>query len=257
MKLEVNDLSWTVDGHPILRGVSLRVEPGTFVGVIGPNGSGKSTLLRCVYRVLRPDAGLVTLDGRSVWELTARQTAQSVAVVLQERSSQFDFTVREVVLMGRSPHKRLLDGETVEDDRLAAEALAQVGLSSFEERSFPTLSGGEQQRALVARALVQQPRLLVLDEPTSHLDIHHQIQMLDLVRSLKLTSLAALHDLNLAAEYCDWIYVLDAGVVVASGTGDEVLTADMIRDVYHVRANVTRHPVTGRPHVMFMTGGVC
>jgi iron complex transport system ATP-binding protein len=252
MKLDVEAVSWAVDGAQILHEVSLRCAPGRFVGVIGPNGSGKSSLLRCIYRVIHPDAGTITLDGQAVWRLGARETARRVAVVLQERLGDFDFTVREVVRMGRSPHQRLLDRETDEDVRVVAEALGRVGLTLLAERRFPTLSGGEQQRALVARALVQQPRLLVLDEPTSHLDIYHQLQLLDLVRALGVTTIAALHDLNLAALYCDYLYVLKGGAVVASGPPDAVLTADLIRDVYDVRAEVGVHPVSGRPHVVFL-----
>jgi iron complex transport system ATP-binding protein len=252
MKLEANAISWSVAGVQIVREVSLAGTPGSITGVIGPNGSGKSSLLRCIYRVLRPDAGTVTLDGQDVWRLSPRDTARRVGVVLQERVGTFEFSVREVVLMGRSPHQRPFDRETPDDRRIADAALAQVGLTGFAERSFPTLSGGEQQRALVARALVQQPQVLVLDEPTSHLDVYHQFQVLDLVRALQVTTIAALHDLNLAALYCDDLYVLKAGALVASGRPEIVLTADLIRDVYGVRADVTIHPFTRRPHVVFL-----
>lgn len=252
MKLEANAISWAVAGVQIVREVSLMCTPGSIAGVIGPNGSGKSSLLRCIYRVLRPDAGTITLDDQDVWRLSARDTARRVGVVLQERVGTFDFSVREIVLMGRSPHKRPFDRETADDLRIVDGALAQVGLSGLAGRSFPTLSGGEQQRALVARALVQQAQVLVLDEPTSHLDVYHQFQVLDLVRALQVTTIAALHDLNLAALYCDYLYVLKAGALVASGRPETVLTSGLIRDVYGVRADVTVHPVTGRPHVVFL-----
>lgn len=255
MRLETSAISWSVAGRQIVREVSVGCAAGRIAGVIGPNGSGKSSLLRCIYRVLRPDAGTITVDGRDVWRLSARDTARRVGVVLQERAGTFDFTVREIVLMGRSPHKRPFDRETADDLRRVDEALAQVGLTGFADRSFPTLSGGEQQRALVARAFVQQPKVLVLDEPTSHLDVYHQFQVLDLVRALKVTTIAALHDLNLAAFYSDDLYVLKAGALVASGRPETVLTADMIRDVYGVRADVTIHPLTKRPHVVFLPQG--
>jgi iron complex transport system ATP-binding protein len=257
MRLETRAISWAVAGVPIVREISLDCPPGTIAGVIGPNGSGKSSLLRCIYRVLRPDAGTITLDGRDVWRLGARETARRVGVVLQERLGTFEFSVREIVLMGRSPHQRPFDRETAEDRRIVDRALAQVGLTGFADRSFPTLSGGEQQRALIARALAQQPRLLVLDEPTSHLDVFHQFQALDLVRSLHLTTIVALHDLNLAAMYCDRLYVLKDGAVVASGRPEIVLTSSLIHDVYGVRAEVTGHPSTGRPHVVFLPPAMC
>jgi iron complex transport system ATP-binding protein len=252
MRLAVDAVSWSAAGSRIVREVSLTCEPGCFAGVIGPNGSGKSSLLRCIYRVIHPDAGVITVDGRNVWRLSARDAAREVAVVLQERAGTFEFSVREIVLMGRTPHKRALDGETAADRRIADEALACVGLTALADRRFPTLSGGEQQRALVARALVQQPRLLVLDEPTSHLDIYHQLQVLDIVRELRVTTIAALHDLNVASMYCDVLYVLNAGQIVASGPPAAVLTASLIRDIYGVRADVTTHPSTGRPHVVFL-----
>lgn len=252
MRLEADAISWGVAGVQIVREVSLAGTPGRITGVIGPNGSGKSSLLRCIYRVLRPDAGTVSLDGQDIWRLSARDTARRVGVVLQERIGTFDFSVRDIVLMGRSPHQRSFDRETAEDWRIVDGALARVGLTGLADRSFPTLSGGEQQRALVARALVQQPQLLVLDEPTSHLDVYHQFQVLDLVRALQVTTIAALHDLNLAALYCDCVYVLKAGALVAGGRPETVLTADLIRDVYGVRADVTIHPLTHRPHVVFL-----
>jgi iron complex transport system ATP-binding protein len=252
MKLQVDSVSWGVTGTPIVDDVSLRCAPGDLVGVIGPNGSGKSSLLRCIYRVLRPDAGTITLDGESVWRLSVRETARRVAVVLQERVGDLDFSVREVVHMGRTPHKTLFDGEAAEDRRSVERALAQVGLGTFGERRFQTLSGGEQQRALMARALVQTPRVLVLDEPTSHLDVQHQFQVLDLVRALRVTTIVALHDLNLAALYCDRLYVLKAGSVVASGSPEAVLSEKLIHDVYGVRSQVSVHPLSGRPHVVFL-----
>jgi iron complex transport system ATP-binding protein len=252
MKLNVDHVSWGVAGAQIVRAISLTCPPGAFVGLIGPNGSGKSSLLRCIYRVLTPDAGQITLDSENVWKLTARQTAQRMAVVLQESSGEFDFSVREIVLMGRSPYKGPLDRDTNHDLAVVDAALAQVGMHDFAQRSFLTLSGGEKQRVLVARALAQQTRFLVLDEPTNHLDIHYQLEVLDLVRGLGVTTIAALHDLNLAALYCDQLYVLKHGQVVAQGTPEAVLTPALIWEVYHVRAEVETHPTTGRLHVVFL-----
>jgi iron complex transport system ATP-binding protein len=252
MNLGVHDVSWSVDGAQIVRDVRLACQSGSFVGLIGPNGSGKSSLLRCIYRVLQPDAGVIALDDVNVWRLSARQASQRIAVVLQETTGEFDFSVREIVLMGRSPYKGLLDRDTPDDLETVDAALDQVGMRRFADRSFLTLSGGEKQRVLVARALAQQTRFLALDEPTNHLDIHYQLEILDLVRGLNVTTLAALHDLNLAALYCDQIYVLQAGRVVASGAPEAVLTPELIWEVYRVRADISLHPMTGRLHVVFL-----
>jgi len=252
MQLAVEQVSWSVSSAQIVRAVSLQCAPGSFVGLIGPNGSGKSSLLRCIYRVLQPDAGQIALDGAEVWGLSARQAAQRIGVVLQEHSGEFEFSVREMVLMGRSPHKALFDRDSAADLQIVDAALAHVGMSDFAARSFLTLSGGEKQRVLVARALAQQTRFLVLDEPTNHLDIHYQLEVLDLVRGLGVTAIAALHDLNLAALYCDQLYVLKGGAVVASGPPEQVLTPALIQSVYGVRAEVATHPATGRLHVVFL-----
>jgi len=252
MKLAVDAVTWGVAGAMIVRDVSLSCAPGSLVGLIGPNGSGKSSLLRCVYRVLQPDAGSIQLDTEDVWRLSARQAARHIGVVLQEHGGEFEFSVREMVLMGRAPHKALFERDSAEDLRIVEEALRKVDMLEFAERSFLTLSGGEKQRVLVARALAQQTRFLALDEPTNHLDIRYQLEVLDLVRGLGVTTIAALHDLNLAALYCDQLYVLKAGALVASGPPAEVLTPALIQSVYGVRAEVAPHPATGRLHVVFL-----
>jgi iron complex transport system ATP-binding protein len=251
MKLAINDVSWSVDQRKIVDRVLLNVQPGEFVGLLGPNGSGKSTLLRTIYRLLKPDAGLITLDGDNLWQMDARQAAQRTAVVTQERGSEFEFTVHEIVMMGRNPHKGLFDRDTRGDFALVETALRQVNLLDFAGRSFHTLSGGEKQRVLVARALAQQAKLLVLDEPTNHLDIRYQLEILALVKGLGVTSLAALHDLNLAAHYCDRIFLLHEGKICAAGSPVAVLQPALIRQVYGVDAHVERHSVTGQLQVCF------
>lgn len=256
MTLQVERVTWHADGRAIVDGVSLMVAPGEMVGLIGPNGSGKSTLLRTVYRVLRPDSGRITLDGDDVWLLDARQAARRSAAVMQDRAAEFDFSVYEIVLMGRNPHKELFDRDTSTDFAIVDDALRQVGMLGLSKRSFYTLSGGEKQRVLIARALAQQAQFLILDEPTNHLDIRYQIEILELVRELGVTTLTALHDLNLAALYCDRLYVLQAGRIVAAGAPCDVLTSTLIRAVYGVEAEVADHPATGRPHITFFPGSV-
>jgi iron complex transport system ATP-binding protein len=251
MNLEVQNICWSVDDRKIIDRVLLDVRPGEFVGLLGPNGSGKSTLLRTIYRVLKPDAGLVALDGDNVWKLSPREAAQRTAVVAQERSSDFDFTVFEMVMLGRNPHKKLFDQDSREDFQLVESALRQVNMLHFAKRDFRTLSGGEKQRVLVARALAQQASFLVLDEPTNHLDIRYQLEILALVKGLKTTTLAALHDLNLAAQYCDRIFMLQDGRVIASGVPEVVLQPEIIRTVYQVDAYVERHVRTNQLQVTF------
>lgn len=239
MRVEVQGV--TVRG--IISDISLQAS-AEVVGIVGPNGSGKSTTLRCVYRALKPDGGAVLIDGQSVHKRP--HVARELAALTQESQVEFDFTVAEVVEMGRLPHER-----SVRDRQVVDEALATVDASHLSGRSFLSLSGGERQRVLIARAIAQEPQVLVLDEPTNHLDIRHQLDVLALARGLGVTVLTVLHDLNLAASYCDRLYVLDEGRVVASGTPDEVLVPELIAKVFHVSAHVVRHPTTGVPQLLF------
>jgi iron complex transport system ATP-binding protein len=250
--VEVSGLAVDRGAARIVADLDLVVRPGEVVGVLGPNGSGKSTLLKAVYRVLRPSAGAVRLGDDDVAALKPRAVARRMAVVAQEGGVDFDFTVTEVVAMGRTPHHGSLDRDTPEDAAVVAAALARVGMSALAGRAFPTLSGGEKQRVLVARALAQQAGVLVLDEPTNHLDIRFQLELLDLVAGLGVTTLAALHDLNLAARSCHRLYVLASGRVVAAGTPAEVLTPEVVRDVFGVDAVTVPHPVTGAPQLVFL-----
>lgn len=252
MKLDVNQVAVAIESRRIVDEVSLQVAPGEIVGLIGPNGSGKSTLLRSVYRLLKPAAGFVRLGEDDVWKLTARESARRTGVVVQETPSDFDFTVREVVEMGRTPHKGMLEGDNVHDAQIVDDALSRVNMTAFLARSFNTLSGGEKQRVLVARALAQQPKLLVLDEPTNHLDIRYQLEILNLVRGLGITTLVTLHDLNLAAAYCHRLYLLSNGRIATAGAPAAVLTPHWVRSVYGVDAHCGVHPVTGQLHLVFM-----
>ncbi|KJK51331.1 ABC transporter ATP-binding protein [Lentzea aerocolonigenes] len=239
MRLEV--LGVTVQG--IISDISLAAE-NEVVGIVGPNGSGKSTTLRCVYRALKPDSGAVLIDGTNVHK--RHDLARELAALTQESQVEFDFTVAEIVEMGRLPHER-----SVRDAQAVRDALATVDITHLASRSFLSLSGGERQRVLIARAIAQEPRVLVLDEPTNHLDIRHQLEVLALARGLGITVLTVLHDLNLAASYCDRLCVLDEGRLVASGTPAEVLVPELIAKVFHVTAHVVRHPTTGVPQLLF------
>ncbi|MEV1077543.1 heme ABC transporter ATP-binding protein [Streptomyces sp. NPDC050211] len=248
MRLDVEGVTVEAAGKRLVDEIKLTVDSGAFVGLVGPNGSGKSTLLRCVYRALRPTAGVVRLDGDDVHTLDPRAAARRLAALPQESSSEFDFTVAEVVGMGRLPHR---DRTAADDRAICAEAMRATGVEQLADRGFLALSGGERQRVLIARALAQRPQVLVLDEPTNHLDIAHQLDVLSLVRASGLTVLAALHDLNLAAAYCDLLYVLSAGRVVASGPPHDVLRPDLLAEVFGVRAHPVRHPETGAVQLLF------
>ncbi|WP_186780256.1 ABC transporter ATP-binding protein [Streptomyces salinarius] len=253
-ELVIAGVTLTAGAHRLVEDVSLTARPGEVIGLVGPNGSGKSSLLRAVYRVLRPSTGQVSVDGTDAWTLPVRQLARTVAAVVQESGADFDLSVREVVAMGRTPHKRLLDGDTAEDGALIETALASVDATALADRPFDRLSGGERQRVLIARALTQQPSLLVLDEPTNHLDVRHQLDVLGALRRLSATVLVSLHDLNLAAYYCDRLYVLRDGKVAASGPPSEVLTPQLLSEVYGVTSEVAIHPRTGAPQVTFLPG---
>ncbi|QXI29129.1 ABC transporter ATP-binding protein [Pseudomonas vanderleydeniana] len=257
--LTLANLAWTPLGqghchHQFqLRDATLQVAAGEFVGLIGPNGSGKTSLLKCAYRFSQPESGEVLLEHQNVWKQSPRWCAQRIAVVLQEFPDAFGLTVDEVVAMGRTPHKRLFDGETGHDRQLIHQALASVGMLGFEEHAFATLSGGEKQRVILARALAQQPQLLILDEPTNHLDPRYQLELLTRVKRLNIGTLASIHDLNLAAAFCDRLYVLDHGRIVASGTPQAVLTGELLREVFGVEALVDAHPLGGYPRITWIT----
>ncbi|GAA1456725.1 ABC transporter ATP-binding protein [Nocardiopsis exhalans] len=251
MRLTLHGIGVRLGSSDLLHEAHLDVAPGTVTGLLGPNGSGKSTLLRTVYRAVRPRTGAALLDGEDLWSLPSRQVARSVAVVAQESPAEFDLQVLDVVLMGRTPHKGPFSSDDEHDLTLALDALDRVGADHLAERMVATLSGGERQRVMLARALVQQTPLLVLDEPTNHLDISFQLELLSIVRGLGVTVVVALHDMNLAAAYCDTVSVLAAGRVVAAGEPERVLTPELMLDVFGVRCHRLTHPESGRMVLAF------
>jgi iron complex transport system ATP-binding protein len=256
VKLSLSGVSVTIDSVPIVAGADLEIRTGEKVALVGPNGSGKTTLLRTIYRSVRPTTGTIILDGRELATLRQREIARRAALVAQESGSDFDFCVEDIVALGRAPHQRTLDKESDADRSAIAEALERTGMTSYRNREFATLSGGEKQRVLLARALAQQTDLLLLDEPTNYLDVSAALDLLELVRTLELSALCVLHDLNLAAAYFDRICVLSAGRVVAVGPPDEVLPQSLVRDVFGVRAHRLIHPSTGGLHLAFSPIGV-
>ena len=234
MEVRFNSVFVDIGTAKIVKGVSFDVRPGEVAGLVGPNGSGKSTLLRTLYRHLRPTDGVVVVGEDDLWQLSARASSRRVAAVPQERPTEFDFTALEMVAMGCIPHFGLFSSFSSDSDRAVRDAMAEVGIEDLAARTFATLSGGERQRVLVARALVQATPVLVLDEPTNHLDIRHQLELLELLRRLDLTTVIAIHDLNLAAAYCDSLHVLDRGELVASGRTHDVMTPELVSSVFGV-----------------------
>ncbi len=242
-------------GHGmVLRGVDLTIEAGERVALLGPNGSGKTTLLKLAAGVLRPTAGQVLLDGQSLSGMARRAVARQVAVAPQHFEMPFAFTVGEVVSLGRTPYAGFLTSERAADAAAVAQAMAQAGVTALAQRPFSELSGGERQKVVLALALAQKPELLLLDEPTQHLDLHHQMEMLTLVRQLNqsqgVTVLSALHDLNVAALYFDRLVLLHNGEVVADGPPAAVLTEAVVRRVYGAMVRVMVHPDLARPQIV-------
>lgn len=249
--LQVSDLGWRVGGKSILEQVTFSVKKGQFVGIIGPNGAGKSSVLRCLYGINTPSSGHIELHGQNIKNYSRREIAQQIAVVLQEQTSQFELQVIDVIRMGLTPHKSLLSFDTSQDESLLLEAASQVDLDQQLSQQFKSLSGGEKQRAMIARAIVQQPQILVMDEPTNHLDIRHQLEVLELAKSMGITVIVSIHDLNLAASFCDSLILLNKGKIVAQGEPEQVLTEKILERVFGVKSMVDLHPFTHKLRISF------
>lgn len=257
-KLEIQDFSFAYGkGKPNAAShVNLHVDEGEFVGILGPNGSGKSTILKNVYRALKPKDGQIFLDGKNLNKMSFKESARKMAVVSQENEVPFDFKVEEIVAMGRSCHHTLFELDNEHDRYMIHHALEHLGMENMAQNDYASLSGGEKQRVLFARALAQESDFLILDEPTNHLDISYQIQMFDLVKRLHVTVLSAIHDLNMAALYCDRIYVMKNGKVVLEGKPEDVLTPSNIRDIYGVESIVQKNPETGKLAISYIPEGI-
>ena len=246
--IRADELGFRVEAKALLERVRLHADQGQLVGLIGPNGAGKSTLLRAIAGVLQPQEGAVWLEGEELESIPAREVAARMALVPQIAPDTHGFTARELVLMGRYPHLGRFEIEGAADEAIAREAMELTETEEFAERTLDTLSGGERQRVFVSRALAQQPRVLLLDEPTANLDVLHKLRVLDLVRRLVdegLTAVAAIHDLGMAARYCDRLVLLSGGRVLAEGAPEDVLVPDIIESAFGVRSAVYRDPATG------------
>ncbi|MDT9594950.1 ABC transporter ATP-binding protein [Nocardioides zeae] len=255
MSLNAHGVSWHAGAGPVVDGVTLDVEPGQTLGLLGPNGSGKSSLLRLLAGVRRTSSGVVRLDERPLSAWPSRTLARRLATMGQHAQTDVDVTVADVVALGRVPHQGAWRPTSAADRAAVDAACAAAGIGHLRGRTWRTLSGGEQQRTQLARALAQEPTELLLDEPTNHLDISHQLELLALVRALPVTTVVALHDLNLAAQFCDSVAVLVEGRLRAHGPTTSVLTEALIAEVYDVRSVVGHDPATGRPWVRFLPPG--
>jgi iron complex transport system ATP-binding protein len=250
-RVEAKAIEFSAAGRPILNGVDLVIAPGERLGIIGPNGSGKSTLLRCLYAWYRPSRGAVLLDGRDVQAMEPMARAREIAVLVQQSETAPGLSVRDVVALGRLPHRNAWAGESEADRSAIDVALASVGMTTWHDRPFAPLSGGEKQRILFARALAQAPSLLLLDEPTNHLDIKHQFEILESAHLHGISVALTLHDLNLAARWCDRVCLIDGGRICAVGHPSDVMTPEVIGKVYGVSVARDRDPRTGDPRLTF------
>lgn len=258
--MEAEGIVKTYHGTPVLRGVDVKVRPGEMVGLIGPNGSGKTTLVRMLSGEEKPDAGTIRLEGRSLSDWSLRERARKIAVLPQEGLPPVPFTVEEVVGMGRHPHQSLWPWADRNDRSVVESVLRRIRLIGDRNRPVHQLSGGERQRVAIAKAMAQDPRVLLLDEPTTYLDISHQLSILDAIRHWQseqgLAVLAVFHDLNLAAQYCSRLLMIKAGRVVVQGRPKEVIRSAAIREVYGVDPVIIRHPSSRIPQVLLQPGWV-
>jgi iron complex transport system ATP-binding protein len=251
VRIEIDKVAAGYSRTPAIVDVDLTIDPGEFVAVVGPNGSGKSSLLKTLYRALRPLSGRVVLDGDDAWsELRHRHIARTVGVLGQDQHGGYDFTVRETVSLGRSPHLGPFGRLNSSDREIVENSLRRCDCHELADRPVSTLSGGERQRVLFARALAQQPRFLVLDEPTNHLDPQHQIDLLELSASLNIGVIAALHSLDLAAQYATKVIVLCAGTVYIVGTPEQAFSPGVLRDVFCVDGSLIYDEITRKPRLL-------
>lgn len=252
MKLQVEQLCYQYNEHSKISNISLYADRGEFVGVVGPNGSGKSTLLKNLYRALEADKGKIFLDGEDYLKFSTKKASQKVGVVGQEQQVPFDFRVHEIVAMGRSPYKKWFELDSKEDQRVIQQALDYVNIGHLSMHDYSELSGGEKQRVMIARVIAQQTDFLILDEPTNHLDIQHQLQLFDLFKQLNVTVISSIHDLNLAALYCDRIYVMLNGEIYCAGHPEEVLTQEVLRQVFGIEAHIDVNTLTGKLNITYL-----
>ena len=249
VELDIDGVCFSYPSRDILKGIGFKAEQGEILGIIGQNGCGKTTLLKCINSTLSPKKGIVTVDGKAVESMSKKEIARSMGFVMQTTSTTFPFTVYETVMMGRYSRKDALDSEKEEDTRIVYQALQDTGTLKFADRDIDELSGGERRRVMIARALVQEPDILLLDEPTLHLDINHQFDLMDLITKLSrdksMLVVIVTHDLILAARYCDRVIAIEHGEIAAMGPTRDVLTTENMRRIFDIEAEVSEDPRVG------------
>lgn len=256
--LEIHNLTCGYDSKFFLKNIDLNIGKKEFVGIIGPNGSGKTTLLRAITKIIKPREGEIILEGKNIGKLSLKELAQKIAVVSGGFDLDLKMNVEEFVLLGRIPHRKKLQFlETTRDEEAVNQALTLTEIYKFKDRFMESLSGGERQLVLIARALAQEPKVLLLDEPTNHLDIAHQVKILDLIKRLNrkndLTVIMVLHELNLASEYCHKLVLFDNGLIYKTGSPEEVLTYQIIEQVYKTAVLVEKNPISLKPYILLVS----
>lgn len=245
----LKNLSFNVHDTLILDTINLSVDKNDMIGIIGPNGSGKTTMVKHFYRAINPKASTVFIYGEDINNLNYRQSAQKVSVMRQENTSDFKFTVMDMVMLGRSPYLEFFESFKENDRKIAYDALKKVGMTAYVDKDYAVLSGGEKQRVLIARALVQQADILILDEPTNHLDVYYQWSLMDSITKLNKTVISVFHDLNLAATFCQKLFVIKAGKIILEGTPKEVLTEKLLGEIFNVKVSIIEDE--GHPYVIY------
>jgi iron complex transport system ATP-binding protein len=252
--LEVKNLNFSINSRVILNNICLNIKSGKFCSIIGPNGSGKTTLLKNISTTYKPEVKKIYINGKDVAILKVKELGKHISYVKQGVDIEFDFIVRDIVLMGRIPHMKRLESERQSDIDIAEEAMKLTNILHLKDRNIRQLSGGEKQRVMIARAIAQEGNVLLLDEPTSHLYIYHQFEILDTVKKinkeLNTTIVAVLHDLNLAAQYSDYIFIVNDGKLAAQGTPLEVLTEETLRNIYNVEIKILKNSDRGIPYII-------
>ncbi|WFD10256.1 ABC transporter ATP-binding protein [Tepidibacter hydrothermalis] len=252
MKLKIEGLKYDIGKKKLLKGINLEVKNKSFVGLIGPNGCGKTTLLKNIYRYVSPKEGAVYIDNKNIYGLKNKELSKILAVVMQENNMEFDFTVKEIVTMGRFSSVGRFSSIDNNDEYLIENALDNVGMKEYGNRNFLSLSGGEKQRVMIAMALCQNTDIIVLDEPTNHLDIKYQVEIMHMLKQLGKTVFTTIHDMNIASSYCDYIYVMKQGEIVRHGTISEVFTEDMFREIFNVNAYIYTNPYNKKLNISYL-----
>ena len=257
-QLEISDLAFRYGSKEVLKNINMNIKPGTFITIIGPNGSGKSTLLKNISTYLKPQKGVILLDSEELFKQPRREVSKKISFVPQNTALEFDFKVKDIVMMGRHPYIKKLKGETLDDVRIAERAMLYTNILTLSDRMFNELSGGEKQRVILSQALAQEPKILLLDEPVSHLDLQHQIEILDLIKNMSITEsltvIAVLHDLNMASSYSDYIVMLSKGYIAYEGAPESVLNKKNIAEVFNINVHINGNPLTGKPYLYTLSG---